>query len=117
MNEETLHFEAAINPYGCSPKVVETIGRVARAREYRFYGEKDAATLRERLAAHHDLSPENFVVSNGAGEALAWTFLLRLVMGRGRLIVPYPSYERFVEAGKRYSSASVEVALDEKDFS
>src|SRR4051812_6822506 len=116
MNEETLHFEAAINPYGCSPKVVETIERVAHQREYRFYGEPDAATLRERLAVHHDLSPENFVVSNGAGEALAWTFLLRLVMRRGQLIVPHPSYERFVEAGKRYSSELIEVALDEKDF-
>src|ERR1043165_6577434 len=117
MSDETLHFEAAINPYGCSPKVVETIERVARAREYRFYGEPDAAALRERLAAHPDLAPENFVVSNGAGEALAWTFLIRLVMRPGKLIAPYPSYERFVEAGKRYSTALIEVALDEKDFS
>ncbi|HEX8890642.1 MAG TPA: histidinol-phosphate transaminase [Pyrinomonadaceae bacterium] len=117
MSDETLHFEAAINPYGCSPKVVETIERIARRREYRFYGEPDAATLRELLAARHDLAPENFVVSNGAGEALAWTFLIKLVMRPGRLIAPYPSYERFVEAGKRYSSELIEVALDEKNFS
>src|SRR3954469_1033514 len=117
MSDETLHFEAAINPYGCSTKVVEAQERFARSKQYRFYGESDAATLRERLAAHHDLSPENFVVSNGAGEALAWTFLLNLVMRPGRLIAPYPSYERFVEAGKRYSTALIEVALDEKDFS
>ncbi len=117
MSVETFHFEAAINPYGCSPKVVEAMERFARERQYRFYGEADAATLRERMAVHHNLSPENFVVFNGAGEALAWTFLINLVMRPGRLIAPYPSYERFVEAGKRYSAELIEVALDSKNFS
>src|SRR4051794_37834763 len=55
MSDGTLHFEAAINPYGCSQRAAETLERCARAKQYRFYGEKDAATLRERLAAHHDL--------------------------------------------------------------
>ncbi|HMF58162.1 MAG TPA: histidinol-phosphate transaminase [Pyrinomonadaceae bacterium] len=117
MNGEVLHFEAAINPYGCSTKVVEAVEEFARSKQYRFYGETDAAGLRESLAAHHNLSPENFVVSNGAGEALAWTFLLKLVMRPGRLIAPYPSYERFVEAGKRYSTELIEVALDAETFS
>lgn len=117
MSDEMFHFEAAINPYGCSPKAVAALERCARAKEYRFYNEPDALGLRERLAAHHCLSAENFVVSNGAGEALAWTFLLNLVMRPGRLIAPYPSYERFIEAGRRYSAELMEVALDEKDFS
>ncbi|OLE53388.1 MAG: hypothetical protein AUG51_13215 [Acidobacteria bacterium 13_1_20CM_3_53_8] len=117
MKDETFHFEAAINPYGCSAKVVEAVERFARSKQYRFYGEPDAASLRELLAAHHNLSPENFVVFNGAGEALAWTFLLNLVMRPGRLIAPHPSYERFVEAGKRYSAELIEVPLDEQNFS
>ncbi|HEV2912210.1 MAG TPA: histidinol-phosphate transaminase [Pyrinomonadaceae bacterium] len=118
MNEEgVLHFEAAINPYGCSPKVSEALEAFARAREFRFYGDATALELREELAALHDLSPDNFVVYNGAGEALAWLFVFHLVMRRGRLIVPYPSYERFVEAGRRCAAELIEVPLDDEDFS
>lgn len=117
MSDDQLHFEAAINPYGCSPEAVEAIERAARSKFYKAYGEPTALALRERLAAHHGLLPENFVVFNGAGEALAWLFVLRLVIGRGRLLVPYPSYERFVEAGKRCASQLFEVPLDPQTFS
>jgi histidinol-phosphate aminotransferase len=112
-----LHFEAAINPYGCSPRVVEALESLARTKEFRSYGEPTALPLREELAAHHGLSPDNFVVYNGAGEALAWLFVFNLLMRRGRLIVPFPSYERFVEAGRRCAAEVIEVPLDERDFS
>jgi histidinol-phosphate aminotransferase len=116
VNQETLHFEAAINPYGCSPQVVEALAAFARTKEFRSYGEPTALHLREELAALHGLLPDNFVVYNGAGEALAWLFVFNLLMRRGRLLVPYPSYERFVEAGKRCASEVIEVPLDESDF-
>jgi histidinol-phosphate aminotransferase len=114
---EALHFEAAVNPYGCSPLVVEALEAFARTKEFRAYGEPTARDLREELAARHELSPDNFVVYNGAGEALAWLFVFNLLMRRGRLVVPYPSYERFVEAGKRCAAEVIEVPLDEQDFS
>ncbi|HEX8141385.1 MAG TPA: histidinol-phosphate transaminase [Pyrinomonadaceae bacterium] len=117
VNEESLHFEAAINPYGCSPQVVEALEAFARTKEFRFYGEPTARCLREELASQHELSPENFVVYNGAGEALAWLFVFNLLMRRGRLVVPYPSYERFVEAGKRCAAEVIEVPLDAPTFS
>ncbi|HVG31771.1 MAG TPA: histidinol-phosphate transaminase [Pyrinomonadaceae bacterium] len=117
MNREELHFEAAINPYGCSPKVTEALEAFARGREFRSYGEPTALELREELAAHHDLSPENFVVYNGAGEALAWLFIFHLLMRRGHLVVPSPSYERFVEAGKRCAAEVIEVPLGARNFS
>jgi histidinol-phosphate aminotransferase len=117
VNSDELHFEAAINPYGCSPKVTEALEGFARSREFRSYGEPTALELREELASHHDLSPENFVVYNGAGEALAWLFIFNLLLRRGRLIVPSPSYERFVEAGKRCAAEVIEVPLDARDFS
>jgi len=117
VNSDELHFEAAINPYGCSPKVTEALSALARAREFRSYGEPTALELREELAEHHRLSPENFVVYNGAGEALAWLFIFHLLMRRGRLIVPSPSYERFVEAGKRCAAEVIEVPLGARDFS
>jgi histidinol-phosphate aminotransferase len=117
LNDETLHFEAAINPYGCSESVVLAMETCARAKQYRSYGEPTAESLRQSLANHYGLSPDNFVVFNGAGEALAWLFVLNLVRRRGRLIVPYPSYERFVEAGKRCAAEVIEVPLDEETFS
>jgi histidinol-phosphate aminotransferase len=116
VNDETLHFEAAINPYGCSAKVVQSLETFARAKEYRAYGEQSAESLRANLSNLYNLSPDNFVVFNGAGEALAWLFVLNLVMRRGRLIVPYPSYERFVEAGKRCAAEVIEVPLEAETF-
>lgn len=117
MKGDALHFEAAINPYGCSPLVVEALEAFARTKEFRSYGDPTALGLREELAALHNLSPDNFVVYNGAGEALAWLFVFNLLMRRGRLVVPYPSYERFVEAGKRCAVEVIEVPLEEDDFS
>ncbi len=113
---DALRFDAAINPYGCSPRVVEAITAFAHARNYRFYGEPTAARLREQLAAHHGLAPDNFVIYNGAGEALAWLFVVHLVMARGRLIAPAPSYERFIEAGKRTGAEVIEVPLEEETY-
>jgi histidinol-phosphate aminotransferase len=114
---EWLHFEAAINPYGCSPLVVEAIESFARSKQYRHYGDATAESLREQLAEHHKLSADNFVVFNGAGEALAWLFVLNLVLKRGRLITPHPSYERFVEAARRAGGEVFEAALNKDDFS
>lgn len=113
---DALRFDAAINPYGCSPRVVEAIAKCARARDYRFYGEPTAAALREQLAAHHGLAPDNFVIYNGAGEALVWLFVVHLVMAKGRLVAPAPSYERFIEAGKRTGAEVIEVPLEEESY-
>ena len=106
-----LPFHQAINPYGCSPRAAEAMAAFARSREYRHYGDPDAVSLREKLAAHHGLSPDNVLVYNGAGEALVWIFVARLLLPRAKLLVPYPSYERFVAVGRRTAAAVVEVPL------
>ena len=111
-----LHFDAAINPYGPSPRVEAALVAFARSRAYRFYGEQRAESLRDRLADHLGLTPEHLIVFNGAGEALVWLFVSRLLLERGRLLAPYPSYERFVDAGKRCAEV-VEVPLAPGDFS
>ena len=117
MPQDMLRFDAAINPYGCSPRVVETLVEFARSREYRHYGEERADSLREQLAAHLGLQPSNLLVYNGTGEALVWLFLARLLLPQGRLLLPHPSYERFAMAGKRCAAEVVEVPLDPGDFS
>ena len=46
--------------------------------------------LSEAVALLYDVKPENVVVTSGASEAI---FLVYLVLGRGRAVVPLPNYE------------------------
>ncbi len=112
MTTDIHRFDAAINPYGCSPAVVEALVAFARGKEYRFYGDEDGAALRARLSALYDLPADNFLVYNGCGEGLVWQLVASLLLERGRLICPYPSYERFVEVARRCASEIVEVPLE-----
>lgn len=112
MNPE-LRFDAAINPHGCSPAVVAALESAVRDRRYRHYGDVDAAALRARLAAHHDLSPESFLVYNGCGEGWVWQCLTRLLLTQGSFICPAPSYERFVAVAQRCARQVIEVPLEQ----
>jgi len=111
VSNDTLRFDAAINPYGCAPSVVEAMEEFARSKAYRFYGEPFAETLRERLAEHLGVSADSVLVYNGAGEALVWQFIAHLLLPQGRLMAPHPSYERFVAVGARCAAEVVHVPL------
>ena len=112
MNPDDLRFDAAINPYGCSPAVVAALEKAVRARGYRHYGDPDGGRLREKLARHFDLTAGHFLVYNGCGEGLVWQCLSRLLLTRGVFICPAPSYERFVAVGRRCARQVIEVPLD-----
>ena len=97
---EWLRFDAATNPYGPSPKVREAMADFARTGDFsRYDDEKRAESLRGDLAAYWGLSPDHFIVYNGSGEAVVWLFLARLLLEQQRLLIPSPSYERFVALG------------------
>lgn len=116
MNPDDLRFDAAINPYGCSPAVVAALEVAVRARAYRHYGDPDGGRLREKLARHFDLTAGHFLVYNGSGEALVWQCLSRLLLTRGVFICPAPSYERFVAVGRRCARQVIEVPLDPRSW-
>ena len=117
MNEEWLRFDAATNPYGPSPKVREALAAFARTGDFsRYDDEERAESLRRDLAAHWGLSPDHFIVYNGSGEAVVWLFLARLLLEQQRLLVPAPSYERFVALGQRCATEVIPVPLAEADF-
>ena len=114
---EWLRFDAATNPYGPSPKVREATAAFARTGDFsRYDDEERAESLRGDLAAHWGLSPDHFIVYNGSGEAVVWLFLARLLLERQRLLIPSPSYERFVALGQRCAAEVIPVPLHEEDF-
>ncbi len=82
----------------------------------RYNDEERAESLRGDLAAHWGLSPDHFIVYNGSGEAVVWLFLARLLLERERLLIPFPSYERFVALGQRCAAKVIPVPLHEEDF-
>ena len=112
MNPDDLRFDAAINPYGCSPAVVNALAEAVAAKGYRHYGDPDAGGLRARLAERWSLAPENLLVYNGCGEGLVWQCMSRLLLPGGVFICPFPSYERFVDVGRRCARRLVEVPLE-----
>ena len=117
MNDEWLRFDAATNPYGPSPRVREAMAAFARTGDFsRYDDEERAESLRADLAAHWGLSPGHFIVYNGSGEAVVWLFLSRLLLERQRLLIPSPSYERFVAVGQRCAAEMIPVPLHEDDF-
>lgn len=118
MNDETwLRFDAATNPYGPSPKAREAMAAFARSGDFsRYDDEERAETLREDLAVHWGLSPDHFIVYNGSGEAVVWLFVAQLLLKRERLLIPFPSYERFVALGQRCAAEVISVPLHEADF-
>jgi histidinol-phosphate aminotransferase len=61
------------SPYGPSPLALEAIRREA-ADSLRLYPDPEARELRETLAAHHGVSPDQVFVGNGSDEVLAHAF-------------------------------------------
>ena len=117
MNDEWLRFDAATNPYGPSPKVREAMATFARTGDFsRYDDEERAESLREDLAAHWGLWSDHFIVYNGSGEDVVWLFLARLLVEQQRLLIPFPSYERFVALGQRCAAEVIPVPLHEEDF-
>jgi histidinol-phosphate aminotransferase len=65
------------NPYGPSPRAVEAIR--AALTECNFYPDNDAAGLQHKLAAYHQVQPEQVVVAAGSTallDIIARTFLV-----------------------------------------
>lgn len=80
------------NAFGPSPRAV--IAMQKAAREVWMYGDPENHDLREALAAHHRVRPENVVVGEGIDGLLG--YLVRLLVGPGDPVVTsdgaYPTF-------------------------
>lgn len=69
------------NPFGPSPLAVEAM-KDAAANSLRLYPDPEATDLRQALAIHHDVEPEQVFVGNGSDEVLAHAFVALLNQDR-----------------------------------
>ena len=86
------------NVFGPSPKAIDAMQRAAV--DIWMYGDPEALELRQALAKHHHIGPENIVVGGGVDILLDWTS--RLYVAPGVNVVTslgaYPTFNFAVNA-------------------
>ncbi len=100
--------------FGPSPRAVAAMA--AAAREAWMYGDPEVHDLRQALAAHHGVKPENIVVGEGIDGLLG--YLVRLLAGPGDAVVTSAgAYPTFVYHVNGYGGAvhAVPYAGDRED--
>lgn len=80
-------------PYPSAPEVIRAIQESA-TDNVRLYPSPRCDRLRERLAAHHGVGPENVFVGNGSDEVLR--LIIQLYSAPGRMVATvWPTYSLF----------------------
>ena len=100
------------NPYPPSPHVLAAIA--ATTDRLRLYPDPRATALRETIATHYNVAPDEVFVGNGSDEVLAHTFQA-LLRHDAPLLFPditysfYPVYSRLY--GVRYQEVPLDAAM------
>src|SRR3954467_15870748 len=99
------------SPFGPSPRALEAI-RAAAADTLRLYPDPEATELREALASHHGVRPEQVFVGNGSDEVLAHAFVALLKQSK-RLLFPDVTYSFYPVWAQLFGLAWETVPLDD----
>src|SRR5579872_3015491 len=78
------------SPFGPSPRALEAM-QAAASDTLRLYPDPEATELRQALAAHHGVAPEQLFVGNGSDEVIAQAFAA-LLKQPGPLLFPDVTY-------------------------
>ena len=97
------------NPYPPSPRVKAAIA--SAADRLRLYPDPRATLLRETIAAHYDVEPDQVFVGNGSDEVLAHTFQA-LLKQDAPLLFPDVTYGFYPVYCRLYGIRYEEVPLD-----
>ncbi|MGY8680492.1 histidinol-phosphate transaminase [Bradyrhizobium sp. UFLA05-153] len=97
------------NPYPPSPRVLAAVA--SAAERLRLYPDPRASQLREAIAAHYKVAPEEVFVGNGSDEVLAHTFQA-LLKHDAPLLFPDVTYSFYPVYCGLYGVAHEEVPLD-----
>lgn len=96
------------NPFGCSPKVKQAIAE--GLSEINLYPDGNATLLRESLARHYGLDPEQFVFGAGSNEIIS--FIAQLFLNPGdESIYPMPSFVWYNTAVRAVGAVPVKIPL------
>ena len=90
---EISDFSASINPLGISPRVREAL--MGSIDNLVHYPDSSQLELKQALAQHHDLAPENFAVANGSTELI---YNLPLLLPGKRALIISPSFSEYVHS-------------------
>ena len=99
------------SPFGPSPRALEAM-RAAASDSLRLYPDPEATELREALAAHHGVQPDQVFVGNGSDEVLAHAFVALLRQPRS-LLFPDISYSFYPVWAQLFGLAWEAVPLDD----
>jgi histidinol-phosphate aminotransferase len=97
------------NPYPPSPHVLDAIA--ATTDRLRLYPDPRAVLLREAIAAHYNVAPDEVFVGNGSDEVLAHTFQA-LLKHDAPLLFPDITYSFYPVYSRLYGVSYEEVPLD-----
>src|SRR6478672_1160170 len=100
------------SPFGPSPLALEAI-RAAAVDTLRLYPDPEAQELREALAVHHGIKPEQVFVGNGSDEVLAHTFVALLKQPKP-LLFPDVTYSFYPVWAQLFGLACETVPLDDE---
>jgi len=98
------------SPFGPSPLALEAM-RAAAADTMRLYPDPEATELRDALAAHHGVTPEQVFVGNGSNEVLAHAFAALLKQPKP-LLFPDVTYSFYPVWAQLFGLACETVPLD-----
>ena len=99
------------NPFGPSPKALEAM-RAAAADSLRLYPDPEATDLRDALATHHGVTPEQVFVGNGSDEVLAHAFVALLKQSKP-LLYPDITYSFYPVWAQLFDVTVKTVPLDD----
>ena len=98
------------SPFGPSPLALEAM-RGTAADALRLYPDPEATELREALAAHHGMKPDQVFVGNGSDEVLAHAFVALLKQPKP-LLFPDVTYSFYPVWAQLFGLACETVPLD-----
>src|SRR6516225_8251131 len=98
------------SPFGPSPLALEAM-RAAAVDTLRLYPDPEAQELREALAVHHGIKPEQVFVGNGSDEVLAHAFVALLKQSKP-LLFPDVTYSFYPVWAQLFGLACETVPLD-----
>jgi histidinol-phosphate aminotransferase len=99
------------SPFGPSPRAVQAM-QAAAADSLRLYPDPEAVELRQAIAAHHGVRPEQVFVGNGSDEVIAHAFVALLKQPKP-LLFPDVTYSFYPVWAQLFGLAFETVPLDD----